>query len=185
MTVIFFWRCLKFYLHFKNAEKNCEKAFYFLHNCIWILCVNLVLLRRENLWPAVNVFTNSPKIFQITEKDFFQLKYPHGDQYICWTFFGLDFNSVWTHVPCCISKGLQKHDFLDIYLTTFFRVRNFQNTSAMRVIFLSKCSYFYQPFKNREQNSEKNFLLEMIASKFAVLNCLYLEENTCDRQSMC
>ena len=31
-----------------------------------------------------------------------------------------------------------KRDFLHIYSTTFFRVRNFGNTSAMRVIFLLK-----------------------------------------------
>ena len=36
------------------------------------------------------------------------------------------------------SNGLQKQDFLDIYLTTVFGVRNFKNTSAMSVIFLFK-----------------------------------------------
>ena len=52
MRVIFFWNCWKLYLNFKNAEHNWEKAFLFLHNCIWIGRVNLSLLRRENLWPA-------------------------------------------------------------------------------------------------------------------------------------
>ena len=48
---------------------------------------------------------------------------------------GSDFNRVWAILPCCFSKGLQKWDFLDIYLTTFFRVSNFENTFPMRVIF--------------------------------------------------
>ena len=32
-------------------------------------------------------------------------------------------------------KGPQKQDFLDIYLSTSFGVRKFENTSSMRVIF--------------------------------------------------
>ena len=49
-----------------------------------------------------------------------------------------DLNSVWTKLPCCFSKGLYKQDFLDINLTTTFRIRNFENTSATRVIFFFK-----------------------------------------------
>ena len=33
-------------------------------------------------------------------------------------------------------KGPQKQDFLDIYLSTSFGVRKFENTLSMRVIFL-------------------------------------------------
>ena len=45
---------------------------------------------------------------------------------------------VWAQLPCCFSKGPLKKDFLNIYLITFFGVRNFGNTSAMRVIFFLK-----------------------------------------------
>ena len=38
-------------------------------------------------------------------------------------------------------RGLLNRDFLDIYLTTFFGVRNLGNKSAMKVIF------FLQMFK--------------------------------------
>ena len=38
----------------------------------------------------------------------------------------------------CFSKGPLKCDFLDIYLTTFFGIRNFGNTTAMWVIFFLK-----------------------------------------------
>ena len=46
-----------------------------------------------------------------------------------------DLNSVWAPPPGCLSKSLQKQDFLDIYLTTVFGVRSFKNTSALKVIF--------------------------------------------------
>ena len=46
--------------------------------------------------------------------------------------------SVWACVPCYLSKGSVKRDFLDIFLTKFFGVRNFKNTSVMRVLFFSK-----------------------------------------------
>ena len=37
-------------------------------------------------------------------------------------------------LPCYLSKGALKGDFLDIYLSMFFGVRKFKNTSSMRVI---------------------------------------------------
>ena len=66
----------------------------------------------------------------------------------------LNFDSVWARLPCCILKGLQKRDFLDINLTTTFGVCNFKNTSTMRVIFVLKCSTFYLHLKNAEKKSE-------------------------------
>ena len=65
---------------YRNAAKNWEKGFSFLDNCIWIGCRNLSLIREENLWPAVNVFTNSSKNMYITKRDFFQLNFLHIDQ---------------------------------------------------------------------------------------------------------
>ena len=64
-------------------------------------------------------------------------------------------------------------DFLDIDLTTFFGVRNFGNTSAMRVIFFSKCSKFELDFKNEKKNQKKLFVFQLLASKLVALNCLY------------
>ena len=50
-------------------------------------------------------------------------------------------NSVWVRLPSCFSKRLQKRDFLDIYLTTVFRVRNFQNNERCE-------SSFFWNFEN-------------------------------------
>ena len=37
-------------------------------------------------------------------------------------------------MPCCLSKDPLKRDFLDRYLSSFFGIRNFGNTSVMRNI---------------------------------------------------
>ena len=66
-------------------------------------------------------------------------------------------NCISASLPCCLSKGPPKQDYLDNYLTTFFRVRNFRNTSAMRVIFFWKCSKFNPDFKNAKKNPENLF----------------------------
>ena len=47
-------------------------------------------------------------------------------------------NRVSPPLPCYFSKNPLKEEFLDIYLTTFFGVDKFKNTSAMRVIFFLK-----------------------------------------------
>ena len=62
MRVIFFLKVFKFLSAFQKWWKSWEKAFCFLDNWIWIGCINLSLLRRENLWSTVNVFTNSPRV---------------------------------------------------------------------------------------------------------------------------
>ena len=54
-----------------------------------------------------------------------------------------------------VSRGPLKQGLLDIYPTTFFKVGNFGNTEAMRVIFLRKCWKFNADLKNSEKNSEK------------------------------
>ena len=134
----FFWKCWRFNAHFENARKNWEKAFCFWDNCVRIGCVKLSLLRREYLSSAVNVLTTSYKALRLTKKDFFRLNYLPNDQQIWKECCCPDRNSVSTHFPCCLSKGLLKRDFLDIYLTTFSGVPNFGNKSAMRVILFLK-----------------------------------------------
>ena len=56
-------------------EKEFQKVFIFLDNCIWIGWVKLSLLRREYLSSAVIVLTNSVKILHITKRDSFRLNF--------------------------------------------------------------------------------------------------------------
>ena len=134
----FFGKCSKLNLDFKNAEKNSEKAICFSDNCIWIGCVNLSLLRREYLSATLYTFRKCAKVFHITMKAFFQLICLHSDQYIWWSWCCSDLNNFCSRLPCCLSKGPLKLDFLEILLTTSFGVRNFKNKSVMRASFFSR-----------------------------------------------
>ena len=71
----------------------------------------------------------------------------------------LRFQHCLIQLPCCLSKGPLKRDFLDIYLTTFFGILNFVKTSAMRAIFFLKVFKRCLHFKNTEKNLEKSYWL--------------------------
>ena len=113
------------------------------------------LLRKKYLSSAVNVLTNSPNIFHITKRDLFQLS--------CFKFMNNCGNcgkssvlkSVSDRLSCDLLSVLLKRGLLHIYLTTFFAVCKFQNTSAMSVIFFSKSLKSNLSCKNAEQEAEK------------------------------
>ena len=67
---MFFWKCSKFNEDSKNTEKNSAKNFYFSDKCIWIVCIHLSLLIRENLSLAVNVLRKGVKNFHVSKSDF-------------------------------------------------------------------------------------------------------------------
>ena len=48
--------------------------------------------------------------------------------------------------------------FLEIFLTTFFGTRNFENASAMKVIFIRNCSKFNMRFMKSRNKFRKCFL---------------------------
>ena len=73
MTVIFFFKTLKFNLDFKNAAKNWKKVFCFWDNCIWIGIAKLSLLRTRYFLSAGNVLTSNPRIWHVNKGDVFQL----------------------------------------------------------------------------------------------------------------
>ena len=137
MRVILFWNRSKFNIDLKYEETSSENGFCFWVICILIGCIKLSLLRREYLSLAVNVLTNNPQNLHITKRYFFQLSFLHSDQKIWQRWFGSDFKNVSTPYMLLV-EGPVKLEFFDIYSTTFFGVRNFGNTSAMRVIFLLK-----------------------------------------------
>ena len=63
-------------------KNNIEKKLFLFQIIRSELAALMALLRRENLWAAVNVFTNSSKILRITEGDFFEFNCVHSDQQI-------------------------------------------------------------------------------------------------------
>ena len=60
-------------------------------------------------------------------------------------------NSVSPLLPCYLSKGPLKQDFLDIYLTTPFGCRNLKNESTMRVRFFLKMFKIKGKFRNAKK----------------------------------
>ena len=80
MRVIFFRKCSKWNLNLENVKKHSQNIFGFWDNIIWKSCYKLSLLRRQYLLSAVNGLTNSPKILNITQRDFFNRNYLHRDQ---------------------------------------------------------------------------------------------------------
>ena len=67
-------------------------------------------------------------------------------------------STIFAPLTCCFLKGPLKGDFLEICLTTFLRVRNWRNTSDVRVIFFfCKCWKFTIAFTNAAKNWENVF----------------------------
>ena len=161
-------------------QRKIEKIFFcFWDNCIWFCRVNPSLLRREYFWLAVNVFPNTPKILHIPQRGFFQLNCLHSDQYIRSRWCHSDFNSVWSHLPCCFWKGPLKLYFLDTYLTTIFGFRSFTNTWAMRVVFFLKMFKILSRFWKWKKKLRKSFFVRdnciwIVTVKLSLLRREYL-----------
>ena len=49
---------------------NWDKMLCFWDKCIWIVCIHLSLLVREQLWSAVNVLRKGVKNFHVSKSDF-------------------------------------------------------------------------------------------------------------------
>ena len=121
------WKYSKIDGDFKNGAENLEKVFCFLDNCVWIGWGTFYLLRRKYLSSAVNVLTNSSKISDITKRDVFQIYFPHTDKMIWLKCCRADLSSLWDRLACWLSNRVLKRGVLDIFLITFFAIRNFGN----------------------------------------------------------
>ena len=64
---------------FRNCTTTVEKSFCFWDNCISIGCGKFSQVRKKYLLPAVNVLANSPKIWNVTKRDIFQLNLCQSD----------------------------------------------------------------------------------------------------------
>ena len=109
------------------------------------------------MWTAVNVFTDSLKIFHLTKRHFFPTQLPSH-----WSMNIL--KVLWFRFQQCLGpfsmllfERSSETEFLHIYLTTVFQARHFGNMSAMRVIFSRKCYKFHLHVKNAEKSWQKVF----------------------------
>ena len=147
-------------------QKIQKKNFSFWDNCIEIGIVKLSLLRTGYLSSAANVLTSSTKISHVNQRDFFWINCLGSDQLIWSRWSDTDFNSAWVSLPCCLSKGLPKRDFLDIYVTTFSKsvISEIQNLRASS--FFSKYLKLHLDLKNAAKTSGKFF--------FYLDNCIWI-----------
>ena len=75
MRVIVFFKTCKISNRFEKWTKNWEKVFWFCDNCIWIAIIKLFLWRTRYISSPANVLTSTPKIFHVSNGDFFQLSF--------------------------------------------------------------------------------------------------------------
>ena len=138
-------------------KTNWEKVFCFWETCIWICCVKSSQLRREYLPWELSLLGDSFQILYVTNRDFLQVNCLHSDQWITQRCYRSNFNNVWASLPCCFLKDPLKLNFSQIDLTMFFVVRNFGNTSAMRVICCFKMFKIETRFQKFRKKSIKSF----------------------------
>ena len=85
----------------------------------------------------------------------------------------LGFQQCFARLPCYLSNGPLKWDFLDINLTMFFGVRRFKNTSPMGLILFGKRYKIKIKFKNSKKKLRKTFFFETIASEYVAITGPY------------
>ena len=76
-------------------------------------------------------------------------------------------------LPWYLLKGPVKRDFLEIYVTPFFGLRRFKNSSAMRVSFFLRISELNQNLQKAEKIEKIFFVCEINTSENFAINCLY------------
>ena len=89
-----------------------------------------------------------------------------------------------SRLPCCLSMGPLKRDFLDIYLTRFLEsvISKMQNLWGSS--FFGNFQNFIEISGMNKKNQKIFFVFEIISSDLVSLNCLYSEQDTCHRQPM-
>ena len=142
----------KFQIDFKMAAKNWENFLYFSDNCMWIGNVILSLFGARYIPLVVNVVKSSPKICHVYKRDFFQVNLLRSDQWIWYRWCNPDLESAWVRLPCCLSKGPRKWDFLGINLTTSSEFIISEIQKLWWSWFLSKVSKFQIDFKMAAKN---------------------------------
>ena len=80
MRVIFCFILFKIWYRFDKLIKKLGKFFCFLYNCIWIGRRKFALLQREYMSSAVSVLRKSPKVWDITKTDPFELHLFQSDK---------------------------------------------------------------------------------------------------------
>ena len=141
-----------------QQQKKAENVSCFWDNSIWKAWNKMLLLRGEYLSSAVNGLRNSPKILYISQIELFNPNRLHRDQWIWQRCFRQALNSDSACFPSYLSKGPLKRQFLGTYLTTYFEVRKFKNTSPVTIALFLKIFKIKFKFRKCKKKIRKYFL---------------------------
>ena len=106
---------------------------------------------------AINVLTNTSKIWHINKVGIFIISSSQSHQKIWSKCSHTDFTSVWDTLTCWLSKNVLKRSFLESGLTKILTVCNFENTLAMMITFLFKMFKIWWRFQKWNKNLRKRF----------------------------
>ena len=106
----FYSKYWKLNVDFRTVFKDWRKTFNFWDNCFWIGCGKFSLIPREYLSWGVNVWTESPKIFDLTNRDFFETNFSQSNGKIWNNCCSASFSSVWDTLICWLSYVFFKYD---------------------------------------------------------------------------
>ena len=135
---------------------------------------------------AINVLTNTSKIWHINKVGIFINSSSQSDQKTWSKCSHTDFTSVWDPWTCWLSKNVLKWSFLESGLSKTLTVWNFEITLAMRIIFFFKMFQIWRRFHQWEKKVRKKFLVfKLIAFESGAENSHNPEQDTSHWQSVC
>ena len=127
--------------------------FCFRDNCIWIGCLKLSLLSRENLSSALNMLTNSLRNLDISKRDFFSTQFPWQWSINMLKVLPFRFQQCLVTFRMLILKGSSKRGlFRDLFLARFSEPVISEIQQLWHWSFLWKSSNSKIDFKNEETN---------------------------------
>ena len=157
MTIIPFFKIFKMWCRFQKRNKEFRKSFFFSYNSIWIRSCKFSQSWTGYLASAVNLLTNNTLTSPNTKWDIFGINFPENDEKTTEKRSHGDFASTWEAFTFWLSKRVLKRCFLDCGLTKIFKVCNFGNTLAMRIIRFFKIFKIWCRFQKWNAKLSKTF----------------------------
>ena len=165
-------------------QQKIRKFFFsFWDNCIWRCCNKLSLLRRQYLSSTVHVLSNSPKVLHITKREIFPTEL--RSEWSINMVLSFRFQQCLGSFTMFLVEGSSETGLFRHLSNHIFRSPSVQKHIIYQGHLLFwKCCKFNQDFHNAIKIGKMYFSF-LFASEHLAINCLYQEDNTCHRQSMC
>ena len=143
---------------FFGKDRNWEKNFCFIDNCIWIGIIKLSLLRTEYLSSADNVLTWNPKIWHVNKRNFFPTQFSWQWSLNMIKVLWYRFQQFLGTFTILLVKRSSETRFFRYLSNHVFSVRIIGNTKSVRVEFSFKMSRFRSRFQKCIKKLRTTFL---------------------------